>query len=144
MAYDPTVYDARRRNAQNAYGENEAMQLYSRFLSQNTFNRGKRDLAQTYDDATPKLFASFGRSGRNTANVKSGATGVGANRLAQSRIDALGQLQGNYDQRNFLADKQSFDSLGNYNNLLADIESEKARAQSEDAAIIMNRRAGLI
>ena len=144
MAYDPTVYDARRRNAQNAYGENEAMQLYSRFLSQNTFNRGKRDLAQTYDDATPKLFASFGSSGRNTANVKSGATGVGANRLAQSRIDALGQLQGNFDHLNFLADTQSFDSLGNYNNLLADIESEKARAQSEDAAIIMNRRAGLV
>ena len=144
MAYDPTVYDARRRNAQNAYGENEAMQLYSRFLSQNTFNRGKRDLAQTYDDATPKLFAAFGRSGRNTANVKSGATGVGANKLAQSRIDALGQLQGNYDQQNYLADKQSFDSLGNYKNLLADIESDKTRAQAEDAAIIMNRRAGLI
>jgi len=144
MAYDPTVYDARRRNAQNAYGENEAMQLYSRFLSQNAFNRGKRDLTQSYDDATPKLFASFGRSGRNTANVKSGATGVGANRLAQSRIDALGQLQGNYDQQNYLADKQSFDSLGNYKNLLADIESEKTRAQAEDAAIIMNRRAGLI
>jgi len=144
MAYDPTVYDARRRNAQNAYGENEAMQLYSRFLSQNAFNRGKRDLTQSYNDATPKLFASFGRSGRNTANVKSGATGVGANRLAQSRIDALGQLQGNYDQQNYLADKQSFDSLGNYKNLLADIESEKTRAQSEDAAIIMNRRAGLI
>ena len=144
MAYDPTVYDARRRNAQNAYGENEAMQLYSRFLSQNAFNRGKRDLTQSYNDATPKLFASFGRSGRNTANVKSGATGVGANRLAQSRIDALGRLQGNYDQQNYLADKQSFDSLGNYKNLLADIESEKTRAQSEDAAIIMNRRAGLI
>ena len=144
MAYDPTVYDARRRNAQNAYGENEAMQLYSRFLSQNAFNRGKRDLTQSYNDATPKLFASFGRSGRNTANVKSGATGVGANRLAQSRIDALGQLQGNYDQQNYLADKQSFDSLGNYKNLLADIESEKTRAQAEDAAIIMNRRAGLI
>jgi hypothetical protein len=144
MAYDPTVYDARRRNAQNAYGENEAMQLYSRFLSQNAFNRGKRDLTQSYNDATPKLFASFGRSGRNTANVKSGATGVGANRLAQSRIDALGQLQGNYDQQNYLADKQSFDSLGNYNNLLADIESDKARAQAEDAAIIMNRRAGLV
>jgi len=53
-------------------------------------------------------------------------------------------LQGNYDQQNYLADKQSFDSLGNYKNLLADIESEKTRAQSEDAAIIMNRRAGLI
>lgn len=144
MAYDPTVFDARRRNAQDAYGSNQAMQLYSRFLSQNAFNRGKRDLTQSYDDATPKLFASFGRSGRNTANVKSGATGVGANRLAQSRINALGQLQGEFDQQNYLADKQDFESLGNYRNLLADIESEKTRAQAEDAAIIMNRRAGLI
>jgi len=144
MAYDPTVFDARRRNAQDAYGANQAMQLYSRFLSNNTFNRGKRNLIQAYDDATPKLFASFGRSGRNTANVKSGATGVGANRLAQSRIDALGQMQGELDQSNYLADKQDFESLGNYKNLLADIESEKTRAQAEDAAIIMNRRAGLI
>ena len=144
MAYDPTVYDARRRNAQNAYGSNQAMQLYSRFLQQNAFNRGKRDLVQSYNDATPKLFAAFGRSGRNTANVKSGATGVAANRLAQSRIDALGQLQGNYDQQNYLSDKQDFDSLSNYNNLLSDIERDKTRAQSEDAAVIMNRRAGLI
>lgn len=142
MAFDPSIYEARRRALEQQYAPQAAQARYSRkSVVQNT-DRSLRDLAQSYDRQLQPYQATFGRRNMYGPNVRSGAYRKGLMEFAKQRMQSESDLQqsmlqqlGQYD----LQEKQALDAIRGGN---MDLEAEKLRQIAEDAQIVMARRAG--
>jgi len=142
MAFNPAEYAARLQALISGFNRDSSRSLYDNQTMNQTARRSIADMNTAYDKQAPQLVANFGRSGRNTANVKSGAFATAMQDFARDRVDKTGQAQGALDTSNAfyqgdLADRQS--------QLKADqglVAQQKAQQIAEDAGQILQYRAG--
>jgi hypothetical protein len=142
MAFDPSIYEARRRALEQQYAPQAALASNARSNAINASARTSRDLKQQYDKNLQPFQATFGRRGVNAPNVRSGAYRSGLMDFAKQRMQAESDLQqsmlsqlGQYD----IQEKQALDAIRTGN---LDLEAEKLRQIAEDAQMVMARRAG--
>ena len=142
MAFNPAEYAAKLQALISGFNTQSSRALYDNQIMNQSARRSIADMNTAYDKQAPQLVANFGRSGRNTANVKSGAFASAMQDYARDRVDKTGQAQGALDAGNAfyqgdLADRQS--------QLKADqglVAQQKAQQIAEDAGEIMKYRAG--
>jgi hypothetical protein len=142
MAFNPAEYAAKLQALISGFNTQSSRALYDNQIMNQSARRSIADMNTAYDKQAPQLVANFGRSGRNTANVKSGAFATAMQDFARDRVDKTGQAQGALDTSNAfyqgdLADRQS--------QLKADqglVAQQKAQQIAEDAGQILQYRAG--
>jgi hypothetical protein len=143
MAYDPSVYEARRRNIAEGYAATAAANQYSRGLAQ---QRGARDRVQAlrqYETAQPQLVRAYSQRNLVSPNVRSGLFAKAMQEFAAERARNLSDfdLAQAEQMRQFdLADAQQ---LQQYRRSIGDLESEKARDIAESARQLFALRAGV-
>ena len=142
MAFNPAEFAARLQALISGFNQQSSRALYDNQTMNQSARRAMADVNTQYDKQAPQLVAGFGRTGRNTANVKSGAFATAMQDYAKDRIDKTSQAQGALDTSNAfyqsdLAERQA--------QLKADqsvLQSQKAQQIAEDAGEIMKYRAG--
>ena len=142
MAFNPAEYAAKLQALISGFNNSSSRALYENQIMNQSARRSIADANRQYDRQAPQLVANYGRSGRNTANVKSGAFASAMQDFARDRVDNIGQAQGALDTSNAfyqgdLADRQS--------QLKADqgsVAQQKAQQIAEDAGQILQYRAG--
>lgn len=142
MAFNPAEYAARLQALISGFNTQSSRALYDNQIMNQTGRRAIADANAQYDRQAPQLVAGYGRSGRNTANVKSGAFSKAMQDFAKDRVDKTGQAQGALDTGNAsyqgdLGERQA--------QLKADqgvLARQKAQQIAEDAGQILQYRAG--
>lgn len=142
MAFNPAEYAAKLQALISGFNTSSSRALYDNQILNQNARRAMADVDTQYDKQAPQLVAGFGRSGRNTANVKSGAFASAMQDFAKDRVDKTGQAQGALDTSNAfyqgdLGERQA--------QLQADqtvLAQQKAQQIAEDAGQIMQYRAG--
>jgi len=142
MAFNPAEYAAKLQALISGFNTQSSRALYDNQILNQNARRAMVDVGAQYDKQAPQLVAGYGRSGRNTANVKSGAFASAMQDFAKDRVDKTGQAQGALDTSNAfyqsdLGERQA--------QLAADktvIQQQKAQQIAEDAGQIMQYRAG--
>jgi hypothetical protein len=148
MAFDPSIYEAARRNIFNQYAQEAALNAYQRYLAE---TRGQRPILQLEEAAfgrtpsgglgqVPKLTSSYARRGLQTMGATSGIYKQALENYAKqrerqlgyAREDLAGALRG-YD----LGATQAQQRLESG---LADLESAKSRQIAADAQALLNLR----
>lgn len=142
MAFNPAEYAARLQALISGFNRESSRSLYENQTMNQTARRAMADVNREYDRQAPQLVAGYGRSGRNTANVKSGAFSKAMQDFAKDRVDKTGQAQGALDTSNAfyqgdLSNRQA--QLAEDKNILA---AQKAQQIAEDAGQILQYRAG--
>ena len=142
MAFNPAEYAARLQALISGFNRESSRSLYDNQTMIQTARRAMADVNREYDRQAPQLVAGYGRSGRNTANVKSGAFSKAMQDFAKERVDKTSQAQGALDTSNAfyqgdLGERQA--QLKADQNVLA---QQKAQQIAEDAGQIMRYRAG--
>jgi hypothetical protein len=142
MAFNPAEYAARLQALISGFNRESSRSLYDNQTMNQTARRAMADVNTEYDRQAPQLVAGYGRSGRNTANVKSGAFSKAMQDFAKDRVDKTGQAQGALDTSNAfyqgdLSNRQA--QLAEDKNILA---AQKAQQIAEDAGQILQYRAG--
>ncbi len=142
MAYDPSMFEARRRGLMENYSTTGAANLYSNFLTRQRGNRNLADMRQDFDKAAPRVVAAYGERNLNAPNIKSGAFARAMKEFAQNRIKQESRAQQDLAQ----GDQQfnlGMAQLGaGYRGSLADLEAEKAREIEQTAAELLRLRSG--
>lgn len=142
MAFNPAEYAAKLQALISCFNTSSSRALYDNQILNQNARRAMADVDTQYDKQAPQLVAGFGRSGRNTANVKSGAFASAMQDFAKDSVDKTGQAQGALDTSNAfyqgdLGERQA--------QLQADqtvLAQQKAQQIAEDAGQIMQYRAG--
>lgn len=142
MAYDAAQFEARRRGLMENFGATGAMRTYSNFLSQQRGNRNLADLNTSFDKQAPQVVSGYGRSGRNTANVKSGAFAKAMQEFAQNRVKQTSDAQQQLNEANYGYGLENDQAIAGYNYSVQDLEAEKSRQIAQDAQDILRYRAG--
>jgi hypothetical protein len=142
MAFNPAEYAARLQALISGFNRESSRSLYDNQTMNQTARRAMADVNREYDRQAPQLVSGYGRSGRNTANVKSGAFASAMQDFARDRVDKTGQAQGALDTSNAfyqgdLSNRQA--QLAEDKNILA---QQKAQQIAEDAGQILQYRAG--
>ena len=142
MAFNPAEYAARLQALISGFNRESSRSLYDNQTMNQTARRAMADVNREYDRQAPQLVSGYGRSGRNTANVKSGAFSKAMQDFAKDRVDKTGQAQGALDTSNAfyqgdLSNRQA--QLAEDKNILA---QQKAQQIAEDAGQILQYRAG--
>lgn len=133
MAYDPSMFENRRRGLTQQYGAESAMNEYARMLAQ---QRGSRSLGEFQRQVTkqiPQFGRSFGRKGLQGQGVKSGLFNRAIKEFGQEAARQQGYTTQDLadEQRQFqLREAQARSGL---EQSLLDLESEKARQIAESA-----------
>lgn len=149
MAYDLSLFDQQRRNLQESYAQNAALNAYRRYLAETAGQRPitqleeqpfKFGVGQGYLGELPKITSSYAQRGLQGKGVRSGIYNRALSQYASDRARNLGyaktdlasQMRG-YD----LADTQA---LSSYQQGLADLEANKARQIAADAQALLSLR----
>lgn len=142
MAYDPSMYEARRRGLMENYSATGAANTFANFLSRQASNRNFADLQDDYNKAAPKIVSGFGQRGTFTPNVRSGAFAKAMREFAKGRIKNESRAQQDIAQ----GDQQfnlGMAQLGaGYRSSLADLEADKARQIEQTASDLLRLRGG--
>jgi hypothetical protein len=72
MAFDPSVYEQKRRSIGNQYTSQAAVNALGRFNAQQRGDRTAFDYRQNYQKQTPMFTSSWGQRGMTGSGVKSG------------------------------------------------------------------------
>jgi hypothetical protein len=142
MAYNAADFEARSRALLENYGATRAMRTYSNTISQQRGNRALADLNTSFDRQAPQIVSGFGRSGRNTANVKTGAFAKAMQEFAQRRNRETSDAQMTIDESNRGFDLQNKQDETGYNVSYADLVADKNRQIAQDAQDVLRYRAG--
>ena len=73
MAFNPAEYMARLQSLISGFNTSSNRALYNNQTMNQNASRAMADVNTQYNKQAPRLASGYGRSGRNTANVKSGA-----------------------------------------------------------------------
>jgi len=148
MAYDPSLFEQQRRGLQTNYAQQQALNAYRRYLAETT---GQRPITQLQEAAfkttsggglgeVPKLTSSYARRGLTGQGVRSGVYNRALGQYANDRARALGYAQTDLANQLRGYDLGQAQGLENYQQGLADIESNKARQIAADAAALLALR----
>tara|TARA_R110000822_G_scaffold218252_3_gene352700 strand:- start:467 stop:904 length:438 start_codon:yes stop_codon:yes gene_type:complete len=142
MAYNAAEFEARKRSLFENFGATGAMRTYSNTISQQRGNRALADLNTSFNKQAPQVVAGYGRSGRNTSNVKSGAFAKAMQEFAQNRSRQTSDAQQQLDEANYGYGLENRQAQTSYNSSVQDLEAEKSRQIAQDAQDILRYRAG--
>lgn len=148
MAFDPSFFEQQRRNLFNQYGQQAALNAYQRYLAE---TRGQRPITQLEESAfgttptgglgeVPKLTSSYARRGLQGQNVRSGIYDQALQSYAKNRAKNIG-----YAKEDLAGTKRGYDladtqGLENYQQGIADVETNKARQIAADAQALLQLR----
>ena len=125
MAYNPALFEQRRRGLMDNYSATGAMQAYANFISNQRGARGLQDLREGFQKQQQPLVASFGRRGLQGPNVRSA------------------DFQRSLDEQNQQFGFSNRQREAQYQSDLANLESNKASQIEQDALELMRMRAGV-
>lgn len=140
MAYDPSMFESRRRGLTQQYGAESAMNEYARMLAQ---QRGSRSLGEFQRGVTkqiPTFARSFGRKGLYGQGIKSGLFNRAISEFGQEAARQQGYTAQDLadEQRQFQLKEASAKS--GLEQSLLDLEAEKARQIAESAQGLLSLR----
>ena len=142
MAFNPADYAAKLQALISGFNTRSSRALYDNQAMNQTARRSIADMNTAYDKQSPQLVAGYGRAGRNTANVKSGAFSKAMQDFSKDRVDKTGQAQGALDASNAFYQSDLSDRRAQLATDQGLLEQEKARQIAEDAARILQLRGG--
>jgi hypothetical protein len=142
MAYDPSLYEARRRGYTENYAATAAANQFARTLSQQRGARQRQTALRQYEAAQPQLVRAY--SGRNlvSPSVRSGLFSRAMQEFGSERARGLSEME--QQQMNELRQMDLEDArlLQDYRRMLGDLEAEKAREIADAARQLFAFRAG--
>lgn len=143
MAYDASVYEARRRNITEGYAANAAANQYARTLSQQRGARQRQAALRQYETAQPQLVRAYSQRNLVSPSVRSGIFNRAMQEFASERARNLSEFDmGQAEQlRGF--DLEDARLVQQYRSALGDLEAEKAREIANAAAQLFAFRAGV-
>ena len=142
MAFNPAEYAARLQALISGFNTSSSRALYDNQIMNQTGLRAIADANAQYDRQAPQLVAGYGRSGRNTANVKSGAFAQAMQDFAKDRVDKTSQAQGALDTNNAFYQSDLGERQAQLKADQTVVEQQKAQQIADDAGQIMQYRAG--
>ena len=142
MAFNPAEYAARMQALISGFNTQSSRALYDNQVTNQTGRRAIADVNTQYDKQVPQLVAGYGRSGRNTANVKSGAFSKAMQDFAKDRVDKTGQAQGALDTGNAFYQSDLGERQAQLKADQGVVAQQKAQQIAEDAGQILQYRAG--
>lgn len=143
MAYDPSLYEARRRGYMENYASTAAANQYSRTLAQQRGARQRMEALRQYERAQPQLVRAYSQRNLVSPSVRSGIFSRAMQEFAGERARGLSEFDlGQAEQmRGF--DLEDARLLQQYRQALGDLEAEKAREIANAAAQLFAFRAGV-
>jgi len=148
MAYDPTYFEQQRRNLFDQYAQQAALNTYQRYLAE---TRGQRPITQLEEAAfgttptgglgqVPKLTSSYARRGLQGQNVRSGIYDQALQSYAKNRAKDIGYAKEDLAGTSRGYDLAATQGLENYQQGIADVETNKARQIAADAQALLQLR----
>ena len=142
MAFNPAEYAAKLQALISGFNTTSSRALYDNQMMNQSARQAMVDVNKQYDKQAPQLVAGFGRTGRNTANVKSGAFASAMQDFAKDRVDKTSQAQGALDTSNAFYQSDLGERQAQLKADQSVVEQQKAQQIADDAAEIMKYRAG--
>jgi hypothetical protein len=149
MAYDLSLFEQQRRNLQQSYAQNAALNAYRKYLAETAGQRPittleeaafKFGVGQGYLGEVPKITSSYAQRGLQGQGVKSGIYNRALSQYASDRARNLGYARADLANQMRGYDLAGSQALAGYQQGLADIESDKARQIAADAQALLNLR----
>lgn len=138
MAYDPSVFEARRRGLQQNFAAQSAMNEYARFLSQQRGSRQLGEFQRGVTKAIPTFGRTYGKRGLYGQGVKSGLFNRALGEFGSETARQQAQLEQDIAQQQRQYELQGAGYQAQYEGALADLEGEKARLIGETATGLLN------
>ncbi len=142
MAYDPSVYEAQRRNLMQNYAAEGSMNAFARTLSRQRGERGLAQMQQDYEKALPQIRTGYAKRGQISPNVRSGSFAKALREFAIERIKNQSQAAQDLALELGQQDVQERMRQERFNQTMQDLEADKARQIAQDAQAILQYRAG--
>ena len=148
MAFDPTLYEQRRRGLQDTFAQQSALNAYQRYLAE---TRGQRPILSLQEAAfsrtptgglgeVPRLTSSYARRGLQGQGMRSGIYNEALSSYAKNRNRQLG-----YANEDLASNLRGYDLAGanlesGLRTGMQDIEADKARQIAADAQALLSLR----
>lgn len=142
MAYDPSLFEARRRGYTENYAAQAAANQYSRTLSQQRGARQRQDALRQYERAQPQLVRAYSQRNLVSPNVRSGIFSRAMQEFAGERARGLSDFDMAQAEQMRGFDLEDARLLQQYRQMLGDMESDKAREIADAARQLFAFRAG--
>lgn len=142
MAYDPSLYEARRRGYTENYAASAAANQYARMLSQQRGARQRQTALRQYEQAAPQLVRGYSQRNLVSPSVRSGLFSRAMQEFGSERARNLSELEQQQQQELRGFDLEDARLLQDYRRMLGDLEAEKAREIANAAAQLFAFRAG--
>lgn len=142
MAYDPSLYEARRRGYTENYGATAAMNQFARSLSQQRGARQRQTALRQYEQAQPQLVRAYSQRNLVSPSVRSGLFSRAMQEFGQERARGLSEIEQAQQQELRQMDLEDARLLQDYRRMLGELESEKAREIADAARQLFAFRAG--
>jgi hypothetical protein len=142
MAYDPSLYEARRRGYTENYAATAAANQFARTLSQQRGARQRQTALRQYEQAAPQLVRGYSQRNLVSPSVRSGLFSRAMQEFGSERARGLSEME--QQQMNELRQMDLEDArlLQDYRRMLGDLEAEKAREIADAARQLFAFRAG--
>jgi hypothetical protein len=134
MAYDPSLFEARRRGLQQQYSAQSALNEYARFLSQQRGSRQVGEFQRGLVEQIPKFGRSYGKRGLYGSGIKSGIFNKALSQFGEEAARRRSEIEQGLAEQQRQYDLQGAAYQTQYEQSLADLEAEKARIIGETAA----------
>jgi hypothetical protein len=142
MAYDPSLFEARRRGYTENYAAQAAANQYSRTLSQQRGARQRQDALRQYERAQPQLVRAYSQRNLVSPNVRSGIFSRAMQEFAGERARGLSDFDMGQAEQMRGFDLEDARLLQQYRQMLGDLEADKAREIADAARQLFAFRAG--
>lgn len=142
MAYDPSMYEARRRGYTENYAAQAAANQYSRTLSQQRGSRARQQALRQYEQAQPQLVRAYSQRNLVSPNVRSGIFSRAMQEFAGERARGLSDFDMSQAEQMRGFDLEDARLLQQYRQMLGDLEADKAREIADAARQLFAFRAG--
>lgn len=143
MAYDPSLYEARRRGYTENYASTAAANQYARTLSQQRGARQRMAALRQYEQAQPQLVRAYSQRNLVSPNVRSGIFNRAMQEFASERARGLSEFDLGQTEQMRQFDLEDARTLQEYRRAMGDLEAEKAREIANAAAQLFAFRAGV-
>lgn len=143
MAYDPSLYEARRRGYTENYAASAAANQYARMLSQQRGARQRQAALRQYEQAAPQLVRGYSQRNLVSPSVRSGLFSRAMQEFGQERARGLSELEMGQQEQLRGFDLEDARLLQDYRRMLGDLEADKAREIADAAARLFAFRAGV-
>lgn len=141
MVFDPSLFERQRRNIQQSFAEQSALNAYQRYLANQQGQRGIRDIEEAafgFRREVPRLTSSYAQRGLTGKGVKSGVFNRALTEYGQQRTRQLSEAQGSLADAMRGYDLRQGQLLSGYETSMADLEAAKARQIAQDAQALLS------